>query len=134
MITQRIRHWLGRMLAWWPWRQPSPAEYRHDSGTLSAVSPAEGISHSALEGTTPQASASGPTGTTSSPSSTFRLSTIEEHPTYTAQTPSHTNEDPAAPHPPSNPAGQQAPTPQQRLEFLRYLVRQGIVNEGKEEK
>jgi hypothetical protein len=122
------------MFAWWPWRKPSPVEHRHDSGALSAFTSAEGVSHPALEGTTPQASATGPGGTTSSPSSTSRLSTIEEHPTYTAQNSSHTNEDPAAPLPLSNPAGQQAPTPQQRLEFLRYLVREGIVNEGKEEK
>ena len=128
MITQRFRLWLRRVFAWWPWRQRPPAEYRHDSGALSAVAPSEGASHS-TQGTSIQAI-------------TPYFSTLDDRPAYINRTPSPANDDPAvppsiAPTDISRVAGSQslpAPTPQQRLEFLRYLVRQGIVNEGKEEK
>ncbi|HEV2579797.1 MAG TPA: hypothetical protein VGT44_03000 [Ktedonobacteraceae bacterium] len=144
MITQRIKNWLRQVFSWWPSRrQASPVEYRHDSGALSVVAPSEGVSLSALEGTTPQTSATNTTG-----AATPFLSTTEERPAYTALTPSPANDEPAAPHLPGSPADivpasgeavaltahiPPAPTPQQRLEFLRYLVKRGIVNEGKEE-
>ena len=131
MITQRFRLWLRRVFAWWPWRQIPPVDYRHDIGALSVVAPSEGVSHS-TQGTTTQAN-------------TSYFSTLDDRPTYTNRTPSPANDDPAVP--PNSPAdisrvageavssqNPPAPTPQQRLEFLRYLVRQGIVNEGREEK
>ena len=135
MITQRFRHWLSRVFAWWPWRQSSPVDYRHDSGALSAVTPSEGVSLSTQGATTQQGPAS----------ATPYFSTLEERPAFTTRTPSPASNDPATPQlPPSNPTtdislaansqANPAPTPQQRLEFLRYLVRQGIVNEGEEEK
>ena len=98
----------------------------------------EGISLSAVEGTTPQASI------------TPRLSTIEERPdrTISAHIPA-INDIVETPPPPSlrspvdittepgnddaSPAVPSTPTPQQRLEFLRYLVKRGIVNEGQED-
>ncbi len=124
MITQQFRLWLRRVFAWWPWRQTPPVDFRHDSGALSVVAPSEGVSHS-TQGTTTQAN-------------TTYFSTLDDRPTYTTRTPPPANDDPAVP--PNSPvdisrvAGETAPTPQQRLEFLRYLVRQGIVNEGREEK
>ena len=97
----------------------------------------EGISRSAVEGTTAQTSI------------TPRLSTIEERPehTFSAQKPT-TNDRAETPLSPSlrSPAESatepgndsavpaSAPTPQQRLEFLRYLVERGIINEGSEER
>jgi hypothetical protein len=133
MITQRIKNWLRRVFSW---RQTSQIEYRHISSTLSAVAPSEGLMRSAMEGNTPQVST---TSTTGAANATPFLSPLEERPAPTALTPSPPGDDPAKPHLPSSNLTRASeetptpPTPQQRLEFLRYLVKQGIVNEGKEE-
>ena len=135
MITQAIKRWLRNMFAWWPWKHSPPHEYRQASGPLSVGTTPDGLSLSTLEGTTPQASI------------TPRLSTIEERPerTISAQK-SAPNDMTETPLPPSlrmpvdistepgkddaSPAVPSTPTPQQRLEFLQYLVKRGIVNEG----
>jgi hypothetical protein len=135
MITQAIKRWLRNVFAWWPWKHTAPVAYRQASGPLGMNTSQEGISLSAVEGTTPQASI------------TPRLSTIEER-TISAHIPA-TNDMAETPIPPSlrspvdistepgkddaSPAVPSTPTPQQRLEFLRYLVKRGIVNEGSEE-
>ena len=138
MITQTIKRWFRTMFAWWPWKSTPPAAYRQASGPLGMNTSQEGISRSAVEGTTVQTSI------------TPRLSTIEERPQHpiSAQK-SVTNDIAETSLPPSlrSPADNatepgnisvspavSAPTPQQRLEFLRYLVQRGIVNEGSEEK
>jgi hypothetical protein len=129
MITQRIKNWLRRFIGWW---RSSPVEYRHDSGALSSIRPPEGVSRSTLEGKTPQVNTTNTTGTTGAASTTPSLSTIEEQPAYAAPAPSPAKQD--SPQPPlSPPTVTSTPTPQQRLEFLRYLVKQGIVNEGNDE-
>lgn len=134
MITQAMKNWFHRAFAWWPWRQAAQDEDPHMSGPLKAVVPTEGIAHSSIDGTAPQTS------------STPRLSTMEERPGYISQTPLPPNIDPAMP--PLSPLPKQvessqdvpqpadtlSPTPEQRLEFLRYLVQRGLVNEGHEEK
>ena len=136
MITQAIKHWLRNMFAWWPWKSTPPQAYRQASGPLGMNTSPEGISRSAIEGSTAQTSI------------TPRLSTIEERPQHpisaqksapndiaeTSLSPSlqpsaENAEDPGSASPIAP-----APTPQQRLEFLRYLVQRGIVNEGSEEK
>ena len=113
-------------------------EYKHASGPLSQGT-AEGVSLSTIDGTAPQTSV------------TPRLSTIEERPERILQTPfpaaNHLTETPVSPPvtPPADipgepikedilPAVPSAPTPEQRLEFMRYLVKRGIVNEGFEKK
>jgi hypothetical protein len=140
MIAQQIKNWLRRVFSWWPARQQtSPVGYRHDSGMLSAVTPSDGATLSALEGTSPQL---GSTSTSGTANTTPYFSTTEERPTSTLLTPSPANDGTTTPHSLAPPAdnsttpGQTAPAPtaQQRLEFLRYLVRQGIINEGNIEK
>jgi hypothetical protein len=132
MITQAIKRWLRNMFAWWPWKSIPPEAYRRTSGQLGMNTSPEGISRSAVEGSTAQTSI------------TPRLSTIEERPQrpISAQT-SATNDiaetplSPSLQSPAENPVEpgnvSPAPTPQQRLEFLRYLVQRGIVNEGQED-
>ena len=141
MITQ-VKRWLHTMFSWWPWRQMPPLEYRHVGGIFSKGTPQEGISLSAVDGTTSQSSM------------IPRLSTIDERPEriIQAQIPA-TGDFAETPLPPSlrplldistepGEAGKHdaassvpsTPTPQQRLEFLQYLVKRGIVNEGFEEK
>lgn len=139
MITQAIKRWMRSIFAWWPWKHTQPEAYRQASGPLGMNTSQEGISRSALEGTTSQTSI------------TPRLSTIEERPEHTisAQKPA-TNDIAETSLPPplrppadsatapgnsnASPAATSPPTPQQRLEFLRYLVERGIINEGSEEK
>ncbi len=134
MITQ-MKRWLRNMFAWWPWKYSPPVAYNNVSGPLSAETPQEGVSYSALEGTTPQASIAP------------RRFTTEERPERIVQAHSPTTSDlTETPLPPSlrppvdistepgkedaTPAVPSTPSPQQRLEFLRYLVKRGIVNEG----
>jgi hypothetical protein len=134
MITQAIKHWLRSMFAWWPWKHTTPVAYSQTSGQLGVGTTPDGISLSAVEGTTPQANI------------TPRLSTIEERPERTIPAPNDMAETPLPPSLRSpvdistepgkddaSPAVPSTPTPQQRLEFLRYLVKRGIVNEGSEE-
>ena len=135
MITQSFKRWLHKMFAWWPWRQAQPMEYKHASGPLSKGT-AEGVSLSTVDGTAPQTSI------------TPRLSTIEERPERILQTPFPAASDLPVPPPVTTPADMpgepikedispavlSAPTPEQRLEFMRYLVKRGIVNEGFEKK
>ncbi len=138
MITQAIKRWLRNMFAWWPWKHTPPPDYWQTSGPLGMNTSQDGISLSAVEGTTPQASI------------TPRLSTIEERPDRTISAHnSALNDTPETPLPPSflspvdittepgkddaSPAVPSTPTPQQRLEFLRYLIKRGIVNEGQED-
>jgi hypothetical protein len=137
MITQAIKRWLRNIFAWWPWKNTPPETYRQVSGPLGMnASPQEGISRSTIEGTTQS-------------SITPRLSTIEERPEHTisaqksasndkAESPLPSSlrspaENAAEPDNSTSPAASSTPTPQQRLEFLRYLVERGIINEGHEE-
>ena len=134
MITQAIKRWLHNMFAWWPWKHMPPEAYRRASGPLAVGTTPEGISRSAVEGTMPQASM------------TPRLSTIEERPERAISVPNEMAETPLPPSlrsavdtstEPGNenasPAVPSTPTPRQRLEFLQYLVKRGLVNEGFED-
>ena len=127
MITQAIKRWLRNMFAWWPWKYTPPETYRQTNTIPPGMNTSqEGISRAAVEGTTAQTSV------------TPRLSTIEERPEHPLSAPKSLPDD-RAETPLSPPSGspaestaEPAPTPQQRLEFLRYLVQRGIINEGQE--
>ena len=135
-LTQAITNLFHKMFAWWPWRQSTQVEYAPHSHALNKGTTQESMSKSIHEGATPQ------TGMTP------RLSTMQEWPDGVVQTdiPAKNSfpetrtsgpvengepvEKPAAPAS-ENTAGMQAsPSMQQRLEFLHYLVKRGIVNEG----
>lgn len=130
MITQKIKGWLQKLFAWWPWKLSTPIEHQRvvNVGIRGALS--EKIPWSAREGT---ASQSG---------SVPCLSTLED-PAEPLARPRAEVFDPS-PLPasaflldkekePTLDAGDlllHSPATRQRLEFLRYLVQQGIVNEG----
>ena len=124
MFTQTIKTWLHKMFAWWPWKRPTQAEYTHVASPLNKGTTQEPVSKSTIA---PQAG------------SVPRLSTIEEWPERVVQSDipvaSELGETPISPPPaPTVEAAVQAsPSSQQRLDFLRYLVERGIVNEGFEE-
>lgn len=130
MITQAIKGWLHKVFAWWPWKQSPPIEYPHVASAVSRGSAPETSLWASKEGTVPQAGA------------TPRRFTLENRSDRLAQPLSEAPDmPPLSPVVPFSNAGaealrdsadnlQHAPTPQQRLEFLRYLVDHGLVNEG----
>ncbi len=134
-LTQAISNWFHKMFAWWPLKQSTQIENAPHSSSLNTGTTQESISKSIHDGTTPQ--------TGNAP----RLSTIQEWPERVVQTDvtaknmfpetlasgspegGESREMPATPD--TNVADMQAsPSMQQRLEFLQYLVKRGIVNEG----
>ena len=151
MITQTIKNWLRKLFAWWPWKEPADPEYSPVTSTLNIGTPPGSASRSVIDGVAPQ------TGMTP------RLSTMEDWPERVAQPgflpASERLETPLSlppPPPPSppivetvretplpvnsgdppalvDPSPSSTPTAQQQLEFLHYLVKRGIVNEGFEE-
>ena len=144
MITQ-IKNWLRRLWAWVRGDESAEDAYSPVTSSLNIGTTQEGQGQataptaSAIEGVTPQ--------TGSSP----RLSTVENWQEPVGQPtlpPANERKEITSPIPPptekiretSAPinTGGEAPalalppssSPQQQLEFLRYLVKRGIVNEG----
>ena len=137
MLTQTIKSWLHKMFAWWPWKQSTQVKYSPVANPLNKGTTQESVPRPTIDGGTHQAGIAP------------RLSTIEEWPERVVQP-----DVPAAsefPEPPLLPAStspvemsndtktpakdafvvvQSSPSPQQRLEFLQYLVRHGVINEG----
>jgi hypothetical protein len=138
-LTQEITNWLHKMFAWWPWKQSTQLEYSPYANSINKGTNQEAMSKSINEGITPQ------TGIAP------RLSTIQEWPERLVQTDvTAKKESPETPSLSSpgdeepmkksampadeTPADMQiSPSTQQRLEFLQYLIKRGIVNEGVEE-
>jgi hypothetical protein len=139
-LTHAIKNWLHKMFAWWPWKQSTQIEYSPFANSLNKGTTQESLSKSMTDNIAPQ------TGIVP------RLSTIQEWPERVVQTditakneltetsslassgdgePMKKSATPAD----ETPAGvQTSPSTQQRLEFLQYLIKRGIVNEGVEEK
>ena len=145
MITQGIKHWLKNLFAWWPWGRMSANNYVQATNTTVQGTPQETLFFPTAEGLSAQ-----PT----QPSTTsVAIEPLEEEPTPESGRP--VSEEPSFPTKTSfiKPSvdesinileeklntkqepihtTQELPTPttEQRLEFLRYLVERGIVNEG----
>jgi len=119
------------MFAWWPWKQSPPIPVQHVASAASRGSAPETAHWRTEEGTAPQAGTSP------------RRLPLEKRPDHLGRS------EPAdrslhSPAASSSVPSSQLPTPQvrdvpslltfqQRLEFLRYLVQRGIVNEGSED-
>jgi len=141
MIIQKVKRWLQEALAWWPWRQAPKVDYTSvvtpmnkgatqewivRSTTTETVTPPPGSTSIAVEHAENEAS---PEPNRPAPSEEkpergvpFRVPVIEEHPSLPATKKIAVK---AQEMPP--------PTYEQRLEFMRYLVKRGLVNEGFEE-
>ena len=126
-LTQAITNLLHKMFSWWPWKKSTQIEYAPYSNPTNTGTAQEALSKSLNDGIASQ------TGITP------RLSTIQEWPERVVQTDvTAKNELPETLLPRSSgdeePTGMQtSPSTQQRLEFLQYLIKRGIVNEGSEE-
>ena len=134
MITQAIKQWLRKLFAWWPWQQPAKTEDVQTTGSLNTGAAQEMTARSTIDGVAP------------------RRSTTEEWPERIVQPSPPVLEGRAEttftspPLPLPTPSIEKAretstgeasafsisPTPraERQLEFLRYLVKRGIVNEG----
>ncbi len=150
-----IKSWLQRMFAWWPWKKTPGTESASVQNSLNRGRAAEAGIRTTTDGTSSQ---SGFAPLTHGQGE-ISCSTIEEWPEQEKQPPSSPDEKPERntpslreqplplnkqlpeqiqSHPaqtsPSElsslPSVPSTPTPEQQLEFLRYLVQRGIVNEG----
>jgi len=140
-LTQTIKNWLHKMFAWWPWKQSTQFEYSNAVNPLNKGIIQDTLSRSTNEGIATQ------TGIVP------RFSTVEEWPERIVQSDfpaadefAETSSLSSAPSSDGETIkasatradgtfaeAQTSPSPQQRLEFLRYLIKRGIVNEGFEE-
>jgi hypothetical protein len=119
------------MFAWWPWKQSPSIPYQHVASAASRGSAPETSLWRTEDETVPQAGTSPrrlPLDTR--PDLSGRSETADRSPRSAAASSSA-----ASPERPAHLA-RDVPSPltsQQRLEFLRYLVQRGIVNEGIED-
>ncbi len=135
MITQKIKRWLGKLFAWWPWRQSPEASYAQAISNMNPGITQESMLRNAVDGPLSQ---SGNTSVAVEQGSDEDIPessrpTTEERPEYVLSSHPPLAEDllaneknrtiEAAASPP-------APTPEQKLAFLQYLVKRGILNEG----
>lgn len=143
MITQAIKRWFQKLFAWWP-RQPSQSvSYTPVDNRAGAAPSPESAPHASMIGPTPQPGVS--PLFEDNMQGEVTCSTIDEPPEpsgennpafpaasspaalveYTPGKPPRKNDTPSAPVDTTA-----LPTPEQRLDFLHYLVRRGLVNEG----
>lgn len=140
MITQKIKRWLGKLFAWWPWRQSPESSYVQAISNMNAGATQELMVRNTVDGPLPQ------TGNTSVaveqgkdediPESS--RPTTEERPEYVIS--SHLPQAEERLNPARSLSSEKkqnveeasppSPTPEQKLAFLQYLVKRGILNEG----
>ena len=139
MILQTIKAWLNKLFVWWPWKRSSPTAYSEPTTNMSKGLTQEQVWRSVIEVPMPQlgitsvAVEHGTAENTPEPPPLLsdelseRLSPLAKHdePSALPHTlPSTARKDTTIlPNDPSSRFEQQ-------LEFLRYLVQQGIINEG----
>jgi hypothetical protein len=140
MITQKIKRWLGKLFAWWPWGQSSESSYAQAISNMNPGATQESMVRNTVDGPLPQ------TGNTSVaveqgkdediPESS--RPTTEERPEYVIS--SHLPQAEERLNPARSLSNEKkqnveeasppSPTPEQKLAFLQYLVERGILNEG----
>jgi hypothetical protein len=136
MITQAIKRWLHQMFAWWPWRPSAKIAYAPTTNSPPSGPAQETSAWSAIDGIAPQSEVAP------------RRPTIEEWPERIVQPYPPKLEERAEisftspPMPSIEKAGETtsnsregsspgaSATSEQKLAFLRYLVKRGILNEG----
>jgi hypothetical protein len=140
MITQSIKQWLNKLFAWWPWRGSLETSYTQAVSNLNTGVTQESMLRTTVDGPLPQ------TGTTSVAVEQGRdeeipessRPTTEERPEQVVSSHPSLPADNVSPHHPPEAlkesskveAPPPSPTPEQKLAFLQYLVKRGIINEG----
>ncbi len=143
MITQAIKQWLHKLFAWWPWQPSTKTEYLHTTGSLNQGTAQEMTARSTIDGVAPRRSTieewperivqPSPPLLEERAESTFP--SLPPPPTEkvkevrigeaSASSISPTDAQSLSPR-----QGDRVPRAERQLEFLRYLVKRGIVNEG----
>jgi hypothetical protein len=126
MITQALKRWLQKLFAWWPWKSTPATGYSQavrNSGTTQ-----ETVWRTTMEGPLPQAGMMSVAVEQDEavPEQGWMLASTEDHTERPVQPVSPTAEHSGSPGELSAPS----PTFEQQLEFLHYLVKRGLVNEG----
>jgi hypothetical protein len=119
MLTQAIKRWLHRLFAWWPWKRSPETNYTQVSGTLNMSATQEAAFRTTVDGSVAQP------GITSVVVEQTGSETLSETP---RPSPAEASDKMIY-----SDAEKPSSTSEQRLEFLQYLVRRGIVNEGFEQ-
>jgi hypothetical protein len=140
MITQGIKRWLYKLFAWWPWQRTPESNYTQAVSNLNMGMTQEAMVRT-VDGPVPQ------TGITSvvvehvreGESPELAPSTQEERPEQPKQENPSLSTNEQKPQTEDHRTSEQqseekdAPTPEQKLTFLKYLVGKGQINEGFEE-
>lgn len=144
MITQAIKHWMSKLFAWWPWRKSSDTSYVQTVSNLNKNAAQETLWRATADGPGPQPSVTSVVieqGRSETSPSTDRP-VIDGHVEQAAQSSPPPIEESASPSqsPPKElpqgrtPSAEDSPAPsptfEQRLVFLRHLVKRGVINEG----
>ncbi len=140
MITQKIKRWLGKLFAWWPWRQSPESSYAQAISNMNAGATQELMVRNTVDGPLPQignTSVAVEQGKDEDIPESSRPTT-EERPEYVIS--SHLPQAEERLNPArslssekkqnAEEASPPSPTPEQKLAFLQYLVKRGILNEG----
>jgi hypothetical protein len=139
MITQKIKGLLSRLFAWWPWKRSPETSYAQAISNMNPGVTLESMLRNTVDGPTPQ------TGNTSVAVEQGRDEDIPEsnrptaeerpelllasHPSLAEET-SHLLPPPDKEEKLPGVEASPPPTPEQKLAFLQYLVKRGLINEG----
>lgn len=157
MITQAFKRWLHKLFGWLSGKPADGAEYAHARTPTNTSMTSESLTRSAIDGGTSPAPGVAPLILGQGETSCSTLNEWSERPAQGPSSPSSPPgekiELPSTPPPvPTTPPAEMTllekehrpvraesvdfdtppppPTPEQKLEFLHYLVKRGIVNEG----
>ena len=155
MITQAIKRWLNKLFGWLSWRKAPETEYARVGSSLNKGITQESVVWPTSDGAAPQSGVAPlilgqgetscstidewPERTIQPPPPATANEEVQEAPPTPAQQPmtppaesakTAINNFPEASLPAVQPLTPPAPSREQKLEFLHYLVKRGIVNEG----
>jgi hypothetical protein len=142
MITQKIKNWLSKLFAWWPWRRSASIDVTHHIGNVNTGMTQEQTWRALSDGPMSQPgimSVAVEQGKEEPVPENNRFSIDERIERFTQKQLPGADEKTGSPHNPSAETAREpsssrrdipAPTQEQQLAFLRYLVKRGIVNEG----
>ena len=140
MITQAIKRWLDRLFAWWPWGQSPETSYAQAVSNMNPAMTQESMVRNTVDGPLPQIGSTSVAVEQGNDEDIPESSrpTTEERPEHSLSSHPSLAEETLNPlRPPAKEKNQPeanvsppSPTPEQKLAFLQYLVKRGIVNEG----
>jgi hypothetical protein len=132
MVTQTLKRWLHKLFAWWPWKHSSESGYAQVASDVSRGQ--EPMWRTTGENAMPQpgmASVVVENGREENIPEISR-STSDERSDHAAQQrpPENVNSSLTSSSVTTRGEPPPAPTEEQQLAFLNYLVKRGLVNEG----